>query len=99
MVEIPGENGQLRVLVTCGCMQKLAPWFNMELYEQGVSMGRVVNRKILTTNASLLGWGALCDGRPAYGTWTSAQAKWNINCLELKAVFLAFQCFLPLIEH
>ncbi len=68
------------------------------MFEQGVSMGRVISRKIVTTDASLTGWGALCDGRPAYGTWTSAQTKWHINCLELKAVFLALQGFLPLIK-
>ncbi|KAL0166426.1 hypothetical protein M9458_038270, partial [Cirrhinus mrigala] len=92
------KNGHLRVLVTRECMQTLAPWFNTRMFEQGVSMGRVVSRKIVTTDASLTGWGALCEGRPAYGTWTRAQAKWHINCLELKAVFLALQGFLPLIK-
>ncbi|KAI2666671.1 Transposon Ty3-G Gag-Pol polyprotein [Labeo rohita] len=92
------KNGHLRVLVTRECMQTLAPWFNTRMFEQGVSMGRVVSRKTVTTDASLTGWGALCEGRPAYGTWTRAQAKWHINCLELKAVFLALQGFLPLIK-
>ncbi len=84
--------------MTCGCMRTLAPWFIKRLYEQGVSMGRVVSRKTVTTDVSLTGWGALCDGRPAYSTWTSAQEKCHINCLELKAVFLALQCFLPVIK-
>ncbi|KAI2653070.1 Transposon Ty3-I Gag-Pol polyprotein [Labeo rohita] len=92
------KNGHLRVLVTRECMQMLAPWFNTRMFEQGVSMGRVVSKKIVTTDASLMGWGALCKGRPAYGTWTRAQVKWHINCLELKAVFLALQGFLPLIK-
>lgn len=36
------------------------------MYEQRVSIGRVVRRKVVTTNASLMVWGALCDGRLAY---------------------------------
>ncbi|KAL0151993.1 hypothetical protein M9458_052711, partial [Cirrhinus mrigala] len=41
------KNGHLWVLVTHGCMQTLAPWFNTRMFEQGVSMGRVVSRKIV----------------------------------------------------
>ncbi len=45
-----------------------------------------------------MGRRALCDGRSAYGNWISAQAKWHINCLGLKAVYLASQGFLPLVK-
>ncbi|KAL0201521.1 hypothetical protein M9458_004708, partial [Cirrhinus mrigala] len=103
MAKIPGakqrvEERSFACLSDSRMHATLAPWFNTRMFEQGVSMGRVVSRKIVTTDASLTGWGALCEGRPAYGTWTRAQAKWHINCLELKAVFLALQGFLPLIK-
>lgn len=92
------HSGQMRVMVTLDCMKTLAPWFNTAMYERGVSMDRVISRKVVTMDASLTGWGALCDGRSACGTWTSTQKKWHINCLELKAVFLALQHFLPMIK-
>lgn len=34
----------------------------------------------------------------AYSTWTSAQSKWHINFLELRAVSLALQHFLPFLK-
>lgn len=46
------------------------------------------------TDASLTGWGATLDGRPAQGEWEGHQLGWHINCLELTAVFLALKYFL-----
>lgn len=92
------REGRLRIVVTRGCARTLIPWFNTTMFEQGVQMGRVVSRKVVTTDVSLTGWGALCDGEPAFGTWMDAQALWHINCLELEAVSLALQSFLPLVE-
>lgn len=51
-------------------------------------MGRVVRRKGVTTDVSLTGWEALYESSPACGTWMGIQLQWNINCLELKAVFM-----------
>ncbi len=44
------------------------------------------------------GLGAVCQGRPAHGTWTEAQRGWHINRLELLAVFLALQHFSRLLN-
>lgn len=43
-----------------------------------------IRQKVETTDASLNSWGALCDGRPEFSTWTNV--RWHINCLELKDV-------------
>ncbi len=43
--------------------------------------------------------GAVCDGRPAFGTWSEMEKSWHINCQELRAVHLVFECFLPDILH
>ncbi len=51
------------------------------------------------TDASSTGWGAVCDGRPAFGTWSETEKSRHINCLELRAVHLALECFLPDILH
>ncbi|XP_058624259.1 uncharacterized protein LOC131535672 [Onychostoma macrolepis] len=67
----------------------------MTLYHRGVRIGQVIRRKNVTTDASSTGWGAVCDGRPAFGTWSETEKSWHINCLELRAVHLALECFLP----
>ncbi len=51
--------------------------------------------QMVTTDASLTGWGAVFEGRPACGVWTEEFLSWHINCLELRAVFLALIHFLP----
>ncbi len=49
---------------------------------------------MLTTDASLTGWGAVLDGRPAQGIWRGHLLEWHINCLEMMALFRALKYFL-----
>ena len=53
----------------------------------------------MTTDASLLAWGAHCNGRKVQGSWTSQQAKMHINVLELWAVWKGLKVFLPFLRH
>ncbi len=39
----------------------------------------------------------LFEGRPASGEWKEELLSWHINCLELRAVFLALKYFLPVL--
>ncbi|KAI2647798.1 hypothetical protein H4Q32_031262 [Labeo rohita] len=52
-------------------------------------------RKVVTTDASNKGWGALCDGNPAFGLWSKTEEGFHINCLEMLAVCHALCAFLP----
>ena len=45
------------------------------------------------TIASLLGWGASCQGQRTGGPWTEHKVKMHINCLELLAATFAVQTF------
>ncbi len=54
--------------------------------------GRGPTRKVVTTDASNTGWGALCEGKPTFG---QAESGFHINCLEMLAVCRACQFFLP----
>lgn len=47
----------------------------------------------ITTDASLLGWGAECSGVSSGGTWTEIEATNHINFLEMLAVFFGLQTF------
>ncbi len=58
-------------------------------------MGVIHHRQMVTTDASLTGCGAVFEGRPACGVWTGEFVSLYINCLELRALFLALIHFLP----
>ena len=45
------------------------------------------------SDASLTGWGAVCDGEKVSGFWKGCEYKLHINQLELKAAFLGLKCF------
>ena len=45
------------------------------------------------TDASLMGWGAVCRGTKTGGPWSREEQSLHINCLEMLAAFLAFKCF------
>ncbi len=83
--------GRLSIAVTCGCIEALAPWRNPDLFSRGVPLGLVTSRVVVTTDASTLGWGAVCEGMPASGRWSEPQIRWHINRLELEAVCLALK--------
>ncbi len=91
--------GRLSIAVTCGCIEALAPWRNPDLFSRGVPLGLVTSRVVVTTDASTLGWGAVCEGMPASGRWSEPQIRWHINRLELEAVFLALKEFRAQLER
>lgn len=47
----------------------------------------------ITTDASLKGWGAVCDSMSTGGPWTTREAKHHINYLEMLAAFLGLKSF------
>ncbi|KAL0176639.1 hypothetical protein M9458_028969, partial [Cirrhinus mrigala] len=77
------------------CVEALVPWKGPQWLERGVPLGSVCRRKVVTTDASNKGWGALCDGNPAFGLWSKAKEGFHINCLEKLAVCHALCAFLP----
>ncbi|XP_027901587.1 uncharacterized protein LOC114162038 [Xiphophorus couchianus] len=82
-----------RLTITASCMSALRPWREPGLLYRGSPIGRVSFRKVLSTDASLKGWGAICDGVAVRGVWTLSQSKLHINYLELRAVLLALRHF------
>ncbi len=50
-------------------------------------------RKVVSTNASNMGWGTLCEGWPACGL--RRKGSLCINCLDMLAVCWALHVFLP----
>ncbi|XP_060741844.1 uncharacterized protein LOC132856323 [Tachysurus vachellii] len=86
----------LRVIrVTRRGLRTLLLWKRPRFLALGPILGACHRRRTLSTDASLSGWGAALDGRPAQGLWEGPCLSWHINCLEMRAVFLALKHFLP----
>ncbi len=64
------RHGRVRVKMNQACVAALAPWTNYQWIERGVPLGMVYRRKVVLIDASNLGWGALCDGKPAFVLWS-----------------------------
>ncbi len=85
------------IRVSRSCCQPLLMWRDPVFLRSGVRMGAIHRRHMITTDASMTGWDAVFEGRPASGEWKEEFLSWHINCLELRAVFLALKYFLPVL--
>ncbi|KAE8576050.1 hypothetical protein XENTR_v10004031 [Xenopus tropicalis] len=63
-------------------------WLNTTNLTRGRSLADPAWR-ILTTDASLSGWGAVLEGQLAQGSWSRTESLLPINILELRAIRLA----------
>ncbi len=88
------HHGRHRVTVTQACVSVLTRWRNPLWLKRGMTLDTAHRRKIVTTDASNKGWGALCEGKPTFGLWSVEESTLHINCLEMLAVCQACQFFL-----
>ncbi len=56
-----------RITVTWACVSALARWRDPFWLKRGVILDTAHRRKVVTTDASNKGWGALCKGKPTFG--------------------------------
>ena len=98
-LNIPSCQGRTLVRVSERARTFLSPWLVPGFLRSGARLGAVIHRKVVTTDASLLGWGATLEGRTARGPWGPDLMNKHINYLELMAVFLALQEFEPFIRN
>ena len=47
----------------------------------------------ISSDSSLSGWGAVCNGTTVHGWWTSGYSDKHINFLELQAIYFGLQTF------
>ncbi len=55
------HHGRIRIRMDQASVAALAPWKNPKLFEQGMMMAIVYRNKVISTDASNSGWGALCE--------------------------------------
>ncbi len=96
----PKLDRHVRMRVTRRCIQMLRPWKNKRLLSQGVPLGNIpARRSVITTDASLMRWGAVWEGRCVRGFWKPPWTLEHINVLELRAVYLSLRAFLPSLQN
>ena len=91
-------SGGIRIRVTQSCVSALKPWLAANWYQRRVTIWAISHRKVISTDASKLGWGALFEGKPVFGLWSDQEKCLHINCLEMIAVENALKRFLPFIQ-
>ncbi|CAC5372172.1 unnamed protein product [Mytilus coruscus] len=71
-------------------------WWCVNISNSSAPVQRGSPSITLTTDASLVGWGAECLGLSTGGQWSEEELNFsnNINYLELQAVFLGMKSFL-----
>ena len=93
-LRLPPRLTRRRVKVSPACVLALKWWSDRRNLTEGVPLGLPLSRKVVTTDASLSGWGATHEGKTARGVWSgSLKGVAHINYLELLAVFLALKEF------
>lgn len=79
--------------------QHLVDHLGWWLLEANTSKGRLFAQsqmsKTISTDASNQGWGGNLEHQIVPGTWSNKMKGLHINCLELEAVILTMQKFLP----
>ncbi len=81
---------------TSSCHQTFSPWSDLAFLRAGVPLVQVSRHVVVSTDASAMGWGAMCNGHAAAGLWTGPRLQWHINCL---AVWLALRRFKSLLHN
>ncbi len=84
MCEIPVTRGLRRVL----------RWWNEPNNEMFLA-GHVLRRQLITTDASMRGWGVVLNGTWVRGLWEPPWPSQHINVLELRSIHLALGYSLP----
>jgi len=80
------------------CTAALRHWKNADFYARGTPLGAVTMRKVVTTDASLTGWGATQEGKTVNGLWPNRLRSAHINYLELFTNCKALNHFLPRLQ-
>ena len=78
--------------------ESLRVWTDPQFLSSRVSMSPPLPSLQLMTDASMTGWGGILVPHSISGTWPENLRGSSINFLELMAIFLSVQHFLPLLQ-
>ena len=81
------------VVFTPGAHHDLRWWATIAHCHNGVSIKKPNDIIYFTTDATNIGWRAVCGADKACGAWTVLEQRLHINRLELLAVLFAVKAF------
>ena len=89
-LKVNAENYEFTMTLSQMAKTELTWWIeNIDMASRPIMFG---NPEItITTDASNLGWGAVCNGTKTGGPWGKDEADFHINYLEMKAVLLGLK--------
>lgn len=86
-------NYESEVLLSPQAREELSWWRDSLLAWNGKALVSGDPDLTIETDASLLGWGAVCNGVRTGGLWTQSERLLHINCLELMGGAFAVKAF------
>ncbi|XP_039305579.1 uncharacterized protein LOC120357864 [Solenopsis invicta] len=87
-----GVNYEGKMLISVGIKTDLL-WWERNLPKAFANFKNTSLDKVIFTDASTSGWGAVLENKEIHGFWTKKEKREHINLLELKAIWLALQSF------
>lgn len=98
--KLAGKSYEKIVLLNQNCQNDLQRWVDQISTWNGRSIITPAPDLVITTDASLQGWGAVCQGVWTRGLWSQQESNTlHINALELKAALFAVRAFTAKERH
>ena len=88
------QSYEVQVPLSQNCREELMWWDNHMIEWNGKSFLSKEIDLTIDSDASLTGWGAVCQNQRTGGPWSQTECRMHINCLELLAATLAVHIFL-----
>ena len=92
----PVRQKRRMITVPPSLQSDLSYWGNPRVLTAGVPLGRVTSHVSVYTDASLSGWGGMCQSQVVGGEWPEPPSL-HINCLELSTVLKVLKHFASLL--
>ncbi|XP_048250608.1 uncharacterized protein LOC125378710 [Haliotis rufescens] len=80
-------------------ISELLWWLDRQNVMPGIPLNYPTPLHQLYTDASGEGWGAHMDDATIQGKWSSQEKELHINCLEMRAIYLALTAWLDRLHH
>ncbi|KZS07400.1 Uncharacterized protein APZ42_028944 [Daphnia magna] len=86
-------NLQASITITPNAKNDLSWWIKHAKFEEGKAIIMPTSDVSICTDASLSGWGAVCQDVKTGGPWSLTESKYHIIELELLAALKGLECF------
>lgn len=87
------------IMTISGKVKSDISWWLNNLVDSYNPVRKSDYRLEIFSDASLTGWGAVCNGQKAHGFWNPLEQKLHINNLELIAAFFALKTFASKVKN